>query len=143
MELVIDKNTRHFCLVPHDKGGEVSIHENIEIFHPLDVDEYLTVLKKEFNAHEHPAQPNSFLIGEPGLPFYKPKQMEGHVSVLGFNKIPLSDLLLEALIKHPELVSEEAIVRWTQEQELIVETTMGDLRKIAGQENNRSGTQEV
>ena len=121
----------------------MSIHENIEIFHPLDVDEYLRVLKKDFNAHEHPAQPDSFLVGEPGLPFYKPKQMEDHVSVLSFNKVPLSDLLIEALIDHPELVPDEVIIRWTQEQELIVETTMGDLRKIAGQENDRSKMQEV
>ena len=132
MELVIGKNTRHFCLLPFDRG-KMSIHENIEIFHPLDVEEYLSVLKDEFNGHEHPTQPDSFLVGEPELPFYKPKQLEDHVSILSFNKVPLSDFLLEALIGHPELAPDNVIVRWTQEQDLIIETTIGDLRKITGQ----------
>ena len=109
----------------------MSVRENIEIFHPLNIDEYLSVLEKDFNAQAHPSQSESFLIGKEGLPFYKPKQNDDHLSVLGFNGVPLSDDLIQALIEHPEIIPDETIVRWTQEQELIVETTIGELRKLA------------
>ena len=111
----------------------MSIRENIEIYHPIDVDEYLSILQNEFNVRSHPSQPGCFLIGADGLPFYEPRQIEDHVSILGFNAVPLSDDLIQALIDHPEIVGDEVVVRWTQEQDLIVETTIGDLRKIAKQ----------
>src|SRR5271157_878595 len=103
----------------------MSIRENIEIFHKFDIETYISVLENEFGVRSHPAQMGCYLIDEPGLPFYKPQQMGDHVSILGFNKVPLSDTLLQALIKHPEIVPDRTVVRWTQEQELIVETTMG------------------
>lgn len=117
----------------------MSIRENIEIFHHFDIEEYLNVLKDEFHAREHPAQPGSFLVEEPGLPFYKPKQMEDHVSILSFNGVPLSETLLQALMEHPEMIPDDMVVRWTQEQDLIMETTIGDLRKLAGLENGCQG----
>ena len=108
----------------------MSIRENIEIFHQFDIETYLSVLENEFGVRSHPAQPGCYLIDEPGLPFCRPQQMEDHVSILGFNKVPLSDTLLQALIEHPEIIPDRAVVRWTQEQELIIETTIGDLRKL-------------
>jgi hypothetical protein len=41
---------------------------------------------------------------------------------------------LQALIEHPELASDETVVRWTQEQELVLESTLGDLRKRLAQD---------
>ena len=106
----------------------MSIRENIQFFHHVDIEKYLQVLKTEYSAQEHPTQPNSFLI-ENGPPFYKPQQIEDHVSILGFNNIPLSEHLLQALIDHPELAPDDVIVRWTQEQDLILEATLGELRR--------------
>ena len=117
----------------------MSIRENIEIYHPIDVDEYLSILRNEFNARNHPSQTGSFLIGKEGLPFYEPRQVGDHISILSFNTVPLSDDLIQALINHPEIVGDEVVVRWTQEQELIVETTIGDLRKIAGKSGKEDG----
>jgi len=74
----------------------------------------------------HPAQPNCYLID--GLPFYEPKQIEDHVSVLGFNYAPLSNQLIKVLNGHPELVSDEVVIVWTIEQDLVLETTMGKVR---------------
>ena len=104
----------------------MSVKENIQFFHQFDVDTYLKILKDECAAVEHPTQPNCYLID--GLPFYEPKQVEDHVSVLGFNYAPLSDLLIQALNSHPELVPDEVVVVWTIEQELVLETTIGEVR---------------
>ncbi len=107
----------------------MSYRENLEVYHPLDVEKYLEVLKTEHGAIEHPAQRGSFLIGEPKLPFYKPQKTEDHAFILGFNWVPLSASLLKALVDHPELAPDETLIRWTEEQELIFEATLGDLRQ--------------
>ena len=107
----------------------MSVRENIQVFHQFSVEEYLDILKKEYGAREHPEQPGSYLIGDPELPFYEPREIDDHVSVLGFNYTLLSNLLIQAIIDHPELVPDETRIRWTQEQELIMEKTAGELRK--------------
>ncbi len=107
----------------------MSIRENIEIYTQLDPQKYVEILKKEYGAREHPSQPDGYIIDDPELPFYRPKTIEDHISILSFNYTPLSILLIQAIIDHPELVPDEVLVRWTQEQDLIMENTLGDLRR--------------
>ena len=106
----------------------MSVRENIEASPPFDSKTYLDILKTEYGAKEHPEQPGSYLIGDPELPFYEPREFEDHVSVLGFNYALLSNLLIQAIIDHPELVPDETRIRWTQEQDLVMEKTAGELR---------------
>ena len=73
----------------------MSVKENIQFFHEFDPNAYLSILLEENAATEHPSQPNAYLIE--GLPFYKPKWIEDHVSVLSFNYAPLPSILIEAL----------------------------------------------
>jgi len=105
----------------------MSLRENIQIFHHFDLDTYLEILKAKHGARDHPAQSGSYLLE--GLPFYKPKQTEEYIFVLGFNNAPLPGLLIEALVNHPELVPDDVLIRWTIEQELLLDTTMGEIRK--------------
>ncbi len=114
----------------------MSMRENIQFFHPLGIEEYLDILKKEYGARDHPLQMECFLVGDPELPFYKPQRQGDHVFVISFNHIPLSDLLVKALIDHPELAPDDMVIRWTLEQEIILEEKLGSLRKQFG-ENNR------
>jgi hypothetical protein len=105
----------------------MSIRENIELYHSLDLQKYLQILSEEFHAQQHPSEPNAYMAE--GLPFYQPRQLGDHISILGFNKIPIPDSVVEALIQHPELIPDNALIRWTQEQELIFEGTVGELRQ--------------
>ena len=104
----------------------MSVRENIQIFHQFDVETYLEILKTEHEAKDHPAQPGCYLADD--LPFYKPNQTDEYVFVLGFNCVPLPGLLIEALASHPELVPDDVLIRWTIEQELLLDTTMGEIR---------------
>ena len=97
----------------------MSVRENIQLYPGIDVENYIEVLKSDFGAEEHPSQPDAFLVDE--LPFYYPQQTETNTCVLGFNYLPLSGALILALIKHPEFFPDGCIIRWTQEQELILE----------------------
>ena len=107
---------------------QMSLRENIQVFHHIEPDKYLDVLKEAHNAQDHPSQLGSFLIDE-AQPFYAPQQIKDHISILGFNYIPLPDQLIQVLIDHPDLAPDNTLVRWTQEQDLILETTLGELRK--------------
>src|SRR5688572_8317905 len=107
----------------------MSVRENIELFCNLNLTKYLEVLNQEFEAQTHPTQPDAFIVE--GLPFYRPRDQDDHISILGFNKIPLPYPLLQALIEHPELASDDTVIRWTQEQELIFESTLGELRELS------------
>jgi hypothetical protein len=107
--------------------------ENIEVFCNIDVDQYLIVLLSEFGAQPNPLQPGTFLIDDPPLPFYQPRQLDNRLSVLGFNYSPLSSLLILALIDHPELAPAETIVRWSAEQEVVAQGTLSDLAKQFGE----------
>lgn len=108
----------------------MSVRENIQFFHQFDVDTYLEILKEERGAIDHPNQDECYLID--GLPFYQPKWIEDHVSILGFNYVPLPDSLIHAVVNHPELVPDETVVLWLIEQDIFLETTMEKERSNKG-----------
>ena len=104
----------------------MSVRENIQIFHKIDLDAYSEALRAAFGASKHPTQLGCYLIDN--LPYYKPRWIEDHISVLGFNYLPLPGVLIEALASLSELLPDEVLIRWTIEQELLFETTMGEVR---------------
>ena len=104
----------------------MSLRENTQIYHPVNIERYLEILKTEYGAQEHPQKDGAFLID--GLPFYMPQMAEGYVFVLGFNMMALPHALLRALIDYPELIPPETKVRWTAEQELVMEADMEVVR---------------
>lgn len=63
------------------------------------------------------------------LPFYAPMAAGNHLSILSFNNNPPPDSLGEVLVKHTELSSDDVVIRWTQELDLIFEATLGQLRE--------------
>ena len=104
----------------------MSVREVIRFFHQFNPEEYLSILKGERGAIDHPSQPDAYMVDD--LPFYKPIQKSDYLYVLGFNKVPLPDVLIGAMINYPELVPDEVLIFWTIEQELLLETTMGEVR---------------
>ena len=104
----------------------MTIRENIQIFHKFDIGKYLEILETEQGSKKHPMQPGCYLIDD--LPFYKPKWIEDHVSILGFNYVPLSGLLIHSLASHPELVPDSAEILWLIEQEVLLTTTLAEMR---------------
>jgi hypothetical protein len=120
--------------IPLDNVGRMSVKQCIWVLHPVDIEAYLEVLKSEYGARDNKNQPGSFLVGDPTLPFYVPQSMEGKVAVTGFNHRPLPHQLIDALVNHPELAPSSALIRWTEEQELLVEVTVEKLRQRAGKE---------
>ena len=121
----------------------VGVRECIEVGHQVDIERYLTVLQEKHGARANPDQEGSYLIGEPERPFYAPEQFEGHTFISGFNYRPLSDELVIALIQHPELAPETTMIRWTQEQDLILRNTLGELRRRLGGEREKMGKERV
>jgi hypothetical protein len=114
----------------------VSIRENIELYPgDLELAKYLKILAEDFGLQDHPAQHGAFMAE--GLPFYAPRKSGDHVSILGFNKIPLPDCVIEALVDHPEFAEGSMIIRWTQEQDLILECTLADLRHQLNKDHNQ------
>ena len=111
----------------------MSLRENIQIFHQIDPKKYLDVLKEDHNIQDHSSQSGGLLIDET-QPFYPPQQINDHISILGFTYTPLPVELIQALIDHPELAPDATLVRWTQEQDLILEITLGELRTQAKDE---------
>lgn len=107
----------------------MSIHENIQIFHNVDIEKYLAILFREYGAIEHPEQADAYLLEE--LPFYKPQMGEGYIFILSFNMRPLSYLLIQALAEHSDLAPAETKILWTQEQELLLDTEVGELKDKA------------
>jgi hypothetical protein len=102
----------------------MSVHECLWVYHPVNIEAYVNVLKEEFGAIPHPEQERAFLIGNPPLPFYEPKLIDEKLAVTSFNSISLPDTLLEALTHHPELVPPSAQVNWTIEQDSLFEGTV-------------------
>lgn len=47
---------------------------------------------------------------------------------MGFNKVPLAGILIDVLANHPELATDDILIIWTIEQEMLLETTIGELR---------------
>lgn len=110
----------------------MSYRECIQVFHSVDSQKYLTVLQIEFAAHPHPQEPDAFLMDTPPLPFYRPKIIEEHLSIMSFNYRPLSANLIWALINHPELAPETTIVLWTAEQDIIFKGALVSLKQQLG-----------
>lgn len=108
----------------------MSCYECLAIYSPLDITRYLDVLQTEYGARPHPQQAYCFLIEEPSLPFYRPRQHGDHIAILGFNYAPLPGLLIHALINHPDLIAAETLVRWTAEQDLVVSGTLAELSRL-------------
>ena len=111
----------------------MSFLESIEVFCDVDVARYVSVLQYEFGARPNPHQANTFLIDDPPIPFYKPRQFDNHLSVIGFNHAPLSSLLILALIDHPELAPPETIVRWSADQEVVAQGSLAELARLFGE----------
>ena len=113
----------------------MSMYECIWVDHPVDVEKYSAVLKEEFGAQDNPHQDGTYLIGDPALPFYKPRLINEQLAITGFNGVPLSPDLLRALAAHPELAPPTARVYWTFEQELLTRGTLESLgRRFEGKE---------
>jgi len=108
----------------------MSLRENIQIFHQLDIENYLKLLQREYMAREHPIQTDCYLIDDPELPFYEPKQTDEYSFIIGFNYAPLSSLLIQVLIDHPNLIHPDTLVRWTSEQELLLENSIEELKRL-------------
>jgi hypothetical protein len=104
----------------------MSVRENIELYGLQDTRRLAEVLRSEFGAIEHPRQENAYILEN--LPLYSPRVIDDHISILSFNNKPLPDSLVEALVKHSELFPDDVLIRWTQEQDLIFEATLGELR---------------
>jgi len=107
----------------------MSIRENLEIFAKIDLENYLRVLRSDFRARKHPSQDGALIAD--GCPFYVPREQGDHISILGLNKVPLPYSLIQTLVERPDLAPDEMFIRWTQEQDLIWEGTLGELRKHA------------
>lgn len=107
----------------------MSLRENIELYGLPDEEPYIRILIGEFAATRHPSQADAYMVDS--LPFYAPRGTGDHLSILGFNHIPLPYSLVAALISHPDLFSDDILVRWTQEQDLIFEANLGQLREQA------------
>jgi len=113
----------------------MSVRECIWVHHPVNVENYIKVLKEEFGARPHPKQEGAFLIGDPPLPFYQPKLIDERLAITSFNYIPLPDVLLEALTHHPELAPPSAQVNWTMEQDQLFDGTLeGTGQRLRGKE---------
>ena len=55
-------------------------------------------------------------------------QIDEYIIIMDFNYVPLSSLLIQALIDRPELIPQDTLVRWTAEQEIIMEKTIREMR---------------
>ncbi len=104
----------------------MSVRENIELYGVQNEEQIVEILVDEFGATIHPRQEGAYVLES--LAFYEPRLVEDHISILSFNNNPLPDSLSEALVDHTELFSDDVLIRWTQEQDLILEATLGQLR---------------
>src|SRR5512142_2780474 len=100
----------------------MSVRENMELYGFHGPAEYVHILKEQYGAVEHPAQADALIME--GLPFYAPQRSSDHFSILSFGNLPLPDSLLTALTDHPEVFPADVRIRWTQEQELLLEATL-------------------
>ena len=104
----------------------MSLRENIELYGIQNEEQIIEILVDEFGATVHPRQAGSYVLEN--LPFHAPRSVNDHISILSFNNTPLPDSLLVALVDHREWFPDTILIRWTQEQDLILEATLGELR---------------
>ena len=104
----------------------MSIRERIIFKSSFDLDKYISILREEGGAVDHPAQQGAFMVD--GLPFYRPQQVNDEISVVSFNHLPLPDTLIFALASYPDLVPDSTLVWWLIEEDLCFESNMGEIR---------------
>ena len=107
----------------------MSVWENIELQGNFDLVQYHEIVDSEYGTQKHPSQPYAFPVD--CLPYYAPIHSVDHISIREYKKITLPYSLLQALIDHPELVPDDALVYWTIEQELLLEVLIGELGIVA------------
>jgi hypothetical protein len=100
----------------------MSVREHIEPYALRDQAKLVDVLVDEFGVIKQPSRSRPYLGG---LPYHAPRPAEDHTSMLSFNNSPLPDFPIEALVIHAELFSDDILMCWTQEQDLIFEATLG------------------
>jgi hypothetical protein len=110
----------------------MTYRECIWVEHEVDVSQYLAILTTEYGAIRNKDAAGSYLIGDPPVPFYEPQLIDGRTAITGFNRIPLSPLLLEALVRHPELAPPDTTVLWTEEQDLVTEGNLEGYQPLFG-----------
>ena len=117
----------------------MSVRETIRVAYPVNVERYVNVLKAEYGMKENVDEPESYLIGDPPLPFYKPLPMKDRsIAITGFNYKPLSALLVISLANHPDLVSAHSELSWSIEQELLYRGALQDWgKRIRPQPNTK------
>ncbi len=104
----------------------MSVRENIELYATQAEVELVNILVNQYGATKHPHEAEAYILDS--CPFHAPQSAEDHIFILSFNNAPLPDSLIEALVDHPELFSDDTLVRWTQEQDLILDATLRQLR---------------
>ncbi len=104
----------------------MSVRENIELYGLSAKEASAKTLIEEVGATRHPRQQDAYMLE--GLPFHAPRPAGDHLSILSFNNTPLPDALVEGLVGHREFFPDNILIRWTQEQDLILEDTLGTLR---------------
>ncbi len=104
----------------------MSIREDFDLYGLPDTEQYVEVLSSEFGASRHPNQENAFILEQ--HPFYAPRPVEDHISTPGFNNIPLPDSPDPSTREPSGIFPDDILSRWTQEQDLIFEATLRELR---------------
>ena len=102
----------------------MGLRESIQIIHPVDIDRFLDFLITEKGAEEHHQQPGAYLVDS--LPFYKPQNAEGYVFILGFNMLPLSSVLIQALAERSDFAPGNTRILWILEQDILLDTPLDD-----------------
>ena len=112
----------------------MSIRENIELYGSLDL---------ESNKHLQMNIKPSHIQANPMLILWKVRHSINlsnwkiMFQLWDLNMVPLPYSAFEVLLQHPKLAPDDVYIRWTQEQELIFEGTLGELRR---ESNNTDGS---
>ena len=104
----------------------MSVYEMLRVFHKFDPDKYLSILKDEHGAKPHPSIDDALKVGK--TPFYRPQDGGEYIYIVSFNHIPLPEVVLEAVINHPELVPDDVLIFLSAEVDICLETTAGEER---------------
>jgi hypothetical protein len=110
----------------------MSVYEVLRAAYPVDLKRFNYLLKIQYQVRDHPAVRQALLIGDPPGPMYQPRLLDGQLSLLSFNYMPLPLALIKALAAHPELVPPATQVTWTCEQDLLFSGTLLALSKQLG-----------
>ncbi len=100
----------------------MSVRENSELHGLKNAEKLTEVLSDEIGAVKHPNQENALILQDG--PLYTLRLAGDHISILSFNNLPLPHSLIEMLVDHPELFPDDTLIRWTEEQAVILEATL-------------------